>query len=124
MKNDKTINQTMDNIENRNDTAGEMPEATKCCCELTTERSAVELKSLMNRLSRVEGQIRGIKGMLERDAYCTDILIQVSAANAALNGFARELLANHLRTCVTNDIREGNDAKINELVALLPKFMK
>lgn len=95
-----------------------------CCCHKTKERSEAELKSLMNRLSRIEGQIRGIKGMLERDVYCTDILVQVAAANAALNGFSRELLGNHIRTCVANDIREGKDETIEELVALLPKLMK
>lgn len=95
-----------------------------CCCHKTKERSEIELKSLMNRLSRIEGQIRGIKGMLERDVYCTDILVQVAAANAALNGFSRELLGNHIRTCVAEDIREGKDESIEELVALLPKLMK
>lgn len=99
-------------------------EETRCCCQKTKERSEAELRSLMNRLSRIEGQVRGIKGMLERDVYCPDILIQVSAVNAALNGFARELLGNHIRTCVVHDVRDGNDETIEELVALLPKLMK
>ena len=99
-------------------------ENEKCCCHKTKKRSETEYKSLINRLNRIEGQIRGIKGMVERDVYCTDILVQVSAVSAALNGFSRELLGNHIRTCVANDIRDGKDETIEELVALLPKLMK
>ena len=100
-------------------------ENNNCCCShKTKERSEAEYKKLVNRLNRIEGQIRGIKGMLEKDAYCTDILIQVSAVNAALNGFSKELLANHIRTCVAGDIREGKDETIEELVAVLQKLMK
>lgn len=62
--------------------------------------------------------------MVEKDIYCTDILIQVAAANAALNSFSKELLANHIRTCVADDIRQGNDETIDELIALLTKLMK
>lgn len=101
-----------------------MEEEKTCCCHKTKKRSESEYKSLINRLNRIEGQIRGIKGMVEKDVYCTDILVQVAAANAALNGFSRELLGNHIRTCVVNDIREGKDETIDELVALLPKLMK
>lgn len=78
----------------------------------------------MSRLNRIEGQIKGIKGMLEKDAYCPDILIQVSAANAALNAFNKVLLANHIRTCVAKHIREGDDSVIDELVLTLQKLMK
>lgn len=78
----------------------------------------------MNRLSRIEGQIRGIKRMLDEDTYCTDILVQVAAANAALNSFNKVLLANHIRTCVADDIREGKDEVIDELVATLGKLMR
>ena len=99
-------------------------ENEKCCCHKTKKRSEAEYKSLINRLNRIEGQIRGIKGMVERDVYCTDILVQVSAVSAALNGSSRELLGNHIRTCVADDIREGKDETIEELVALLPKLMK
>ena len=99
-------------------------ENEKCCCHKTKKRSETEYKSLINRLNRIEGQIRGIKGMVERDVYCTDILVQVSAVSAALNGFSRELLGNHIRTCVADDIREGKYETIEELVALLPKLMK
>lgn len=96
----------------------------KCCCHKAKERSEKELKDLLNRLSRIEGQIRGIRGMVERDAYCTDILTQVTAANAALNGFTKVLLANHIKTCVAQDIREGRDETIDELVETLKKLMK
>lgn len=95
-----------------------------CRCHKTKERTDKELKDLLNRLSRIEGQIRGIRGMVERDAYCTDILTQVAAANAALNGFTKVLLANHIKTCVAQDIREGKDETIDELVETLKKLMK
>ena len=95
-----------------------------CCCEKHTARSEGEKKKLINRLKRIEGQIRGIIGMLENDAYCNDILIQSAAVNAAVNAFNKELLANHIRTCVARDIREGKDETIDELVATLQKLMK
>ena len=95
-----------------------------CCCHKTTERSEKEYKDLIHRLNRIEGQIRGIKGMVEKDAYCPDILIQVAAANAALNSFNKVLLANHIRTCVAEDIRAGKDEVIDELVTTLQKLMK
>ena len=81
-------------------------------------------KALLNRLSRIEGQVRGIRGMLEKDAYCVDILVQVAAANSALNSFSKELLAQHISTCVADDLRAGSEAKLDELVNLLPKLMK
>ncbi|MBP3442304.1 MAG: metal-sensing transcriptional repressor [Clostridia bacterium] len=96
----------------------------ECCSHKTKERSADEYKSLINRLNRIEGQIRGIKGMVEKDAYCTDILVQVSAVNAALNAFNKELLSNHIKTCVAQDIRDGKDETVDELVATLQKLMK
>ena len=95
-----------------------------CCCHKTTERSEKEYKSLLNRLSRIEGQVRGIRGMLEKDAYCVDILVQVAAANSALNSFSKELLAQHISTCVADDLRAGSEAKLDELMNLLPKLMK
>lgn len=94
------------------------------CCHKTKDRTEAEVSSLVNRLSRIEGQIRGIRGMVERSAYCADILTQVAAANAALNGFTRELLTNHIKTCVADDIRAGHDETIDELVGLLQKLMK
>ena len=95
-----------------------------CNCHKTKDRSDEEYKRLINRLSRVEGQIRGIRGMVERSAYCPDILAQVAAANAALNAFGKELLAEHIRTCVAQDIRTGKDETIDELVATLYKLTK
>ena len=94
------------------------------CCHKIKERSDKEYKDLLHRLSRIEGQVRGIKGMVEKDAYCTDILIQVAAVNAALNSFNKVLLANHIRTCVARDIREGKEEMIDELVVTLQKLMK
>ncbi|MCR4712153.1 MAG: metal-sensing transcriptional repressor [Clostridia bacterium] len=94
------------------------------CAEKTKERDPKEYKDLVNRLNRIEGQIRGIKAMVERGAYCPDILVQASAANAALNSFSKTLLSNHIRTCVRNDIREGNDEVVEELVTTLQKMMK
>ncbi len=96
----------------------------KECCHKTKERSEEEYKSLIHRLNRIEGQIRGIKGMVEKDAYCTDILVQVTAVNAALNAFNKELLANHIKTCVARDIRDGKYEIIDELVVTLQKLMK
>ena len=93
-------------------------------CHKTKERSQEEYKRLINRLSRIEGQIRGIRGMVERSAYCPDILDQVAAANAALSAFANELLSDHIRTCVTRDIREGRDETVDELLSTLQKLMK
>ncbi|MBR4038924.1 MAG: metal-sensing transcriptional repressor [Clostridia bacterium] len=94
------------------------------CCRKTKARSDKEIRDLISRLNRIEGQIRGIKGMVERDAYCTDILTQVSAASAALNSFTKVLLANHIKTCVAQDIRDGKDETIDELVTTLQKLMK
>ena len=95
-----------------------------CCCERKKKRSEEELKSLLNRLKRIEGQVRGVEKMLENDAYCPDILTQVSAINCALNSFNKELLASHMKSCVVNDIRAGKDEVIDELVATLQKIMK
>ena len=99
-------------------------EHQECCCHKTKNRSEEEYKSLINRLNRIEGQVRGIRGMVERGAYCTDILVQSAAVTAAVNAFNRELLANHIRTCVADDIRDGKDEVIDELVATLQKLMK
>lgn len=95
-----------------------------CCCHKTKKRTEEEYKALINRLNRIEGQVRGIRKMVDSDAYCTDILIQVSAINAALNAFNRELLASHIRTCVAEDIKEGKDETIDELVSTLQKLMR
>ncbi|MBD5544300.1 MAG: metal-sensing transcriptional repressor [Lachnospiraceae bacterium] len=102
-----------------------MPEEKEeCTCHKTKERPEKEYKDLIHRLNRIEGQIRGIRGMVEKDTYCTDILVQVAAVNAALNSFNRVLLANHIKTCVTRDIREGKEDTVEELLATLQKLMK
>ena len=95
-----------------------------CCCKKTKQRSEEEYKSLIHRINRIEGQIRGIRGMVERSAYCPDILIQSAAVTAAMNAFNRELLSNHIRTCVVKDIQAGNEEVIDELVTTLQKLMK
>lgn len=101
-----------------------MENQMECCCHKTKERSEKEYKDLINRLSRIEGQIRGIKKMVEKNAYCPDILIQVSAVNAALNSFNKVLLGNHIKTCVTEDIKNGKEETVDELVTILQKLMK
>ena len=101
-----------------------MTEKCSCCAQRKKERTPEEYKRLVHRLSRIEGQIRGIRGMVESGAYCPDILVQSAAVNAAINAFNKELLASHIRTCVAHDIREGRDETINELVATIQKLMK
>ena len=102
-----------------------MQEEEKCCCShKTKERSEKEYKDLIHRLNRIEGQVRGVKGMVERNAYCTDILVQVSAITAALNSFNKVLLSNHIKTCVADDIRNGKDETIDDLLLTLQKLMK
>lgn len=96
----------------------------ECCCHKTKHREPEEYNSLQNRLRRVEGQVRGIQKMLEEDAYCTDVLNQVAAVQAALNAFSRELLENHIRTCVVTDIKNGDEEVITELVKTIQKLMK
>lgn len=103
---------------------GAKMEEMKECCHKTKERSDKEYKDLVNRLNRIEGQVRGIKKMVESNTYCTDILIQVSAVNAALNSFNKVLLANHIRTCVAEDIKNGKEETIDELVVTLQKLMR
>lgn len=99
-------------------------EENQCCCHKTKERTEKEYKDLIHRLNRIEGQVRGIKGMVEQDAYCTDILVQVAAVNAALNSFNKVLLENHIRSCVVRDIKEGKEETLDELVGTLHKLMK
>lgn len=103
-----------------------MDDINKCCeCSLKKkERSEAEYKSLINRLNRIEGQIRGLKRMLEDDSYCTDILTQTAAVSSALDAFSRELLGNHIKSCVAENIRNGNDEIIDELLDTLRKMMK
>ena len=99
-------------------------EQEACRCQRKKERSPDEYTRLIHRLNRIEGQIRGIRGMVENNAYCVDILVQSAAVTAAVNAFNRELLAQHIRTCVAQDIRDGRDETIDELVATLQKLMK
>lgn len=101
-----------------------MTEERSCTCAKSTHRTQEEKKKLINRMKRIEGQIRGIIRMVEEDAYCNDILIQSAAANAAINAFNKELLSAHIHTCVARDIREGKDETIDELVATMQKLMK
>lgn len=100
----------------------------KCCCcggnVKKTERAEKDKKKLVNRLSRIEGQIRGIKKMIENDAYCNDVLIQSAAVGATINAFNRELLSNHIHSCVVRDIREGKDEVVDELMVTLQKLIK
>ena len=99
--------------------------AENCCCSARKKnRSPEEYKKLIHRLNRIEGQIRGIRNMVEQGAYCPDILIQSAAVNAAVNAFNKELLANHIKTCVVQDIQKGNEGVIDELVLTLQKLMK
>lgn len=95
-----------------------------CCSGKHKDRDEREKKDLINRLKRIEGQVRGVEGMLEKDAYCTDIITQIQAISAALNSFNKVLLANHIKTCVADNIRQGNDEVIDELVSTLQKLMK
>ena len=95
-----------------------------CACKRTKERTPENKQALINRLNRIEGQVRGVRAMVERDAYCPDVLVQTSAVSAALNGFVRTLLSEHIRTCVAEDVRQGNDKIIDELLQTLQKFMK
>ena len=102
-------------------------EKKTCCCgcsQRKKERTPEEYTRLIHRLNRIEGQIRGIRGMVEAGAYCPDILVQAAAVNAAINAFNKELLASHIRTCVAQDIRDGKDQVIDELVTTLQKLMK
>ena len=103
-----------------------MSEKTACphCSSRKKKRSEEEQKALLTRLRKAEGQIRGIQKMVENDAYCPDILVQVSAVTKALNSFNKELLACHIRSCVAEDIRAGNNDAIDELVSVTQKLMK
>lgn len=102
-----------------------MGEEKSCCCgNKTTRRPDTEYRKLIHRLNRIEGQIRGIKGMVEKNAYCPDILVQSAAVTAAMNAFNRVLMESHIKNCVARDIREGRDETIEELVLTLEKLMK
>ncbi|WP_230397539.1 metal-sensing transcriptional repressor [Novisyntrophococcus fermenticellae] len=99
-------------------------ETEKCCCIKTKHREDLEYKKLIHRLNRVEGQVRGVKTMVEEERYCVDILNQVAAIQSALNAFNRELLTNHIKTCVVDDIKEGDEQVVDELCDTIRKLMK
>lgn len=102
-----------------------MEETKTCgCCDKLTERTEEERRKLINRLNRIEGQIRGIRRMVEKDAYCTDILTQSAAVNAAINSFNKDVIANHIKGCVVRDIKNGDEEVVDELVLTLQKLMK
>ncbi len=104
-----------------------MSDQIKKCCkcgEKKTPRSEEDRKKLINRLMRIEGQIRGLRGMVERDAYCPDILTQCAAAVSALKSFSRDLVGAHIRGCVARELREGDEQVLDELVSTLQKLMK
>jgi len=122
-ENVKAENVKAENIETGIVGAENTEDMSNCCCQKTV-RNEKEIKDLMNRLNRIEGQIRGIKRMLEEDAYCIDIINQVSAANCALNSFTKVILANHIKSCVAEDVKEGSEEKLDELVKTLQKLMK
>ena len=96
--------------------------APSCCRH--KDRTPEEYRALANRLSRIEGQVRGIQAMIEKDSYCNDILIQSAAVSAAMNAFNKEILASHIHSCVVRDIRAGNDEVVDELVTTIQKLMK
>lgn len=98
----------------------------KCCCNTgkTKHRDTDEYKALITRLNKIEGQVRGIKNMVENDRYCVDILTQVSAVQSALNSFNKILLSQHIKTCVVDDIKSGNDEVVDELLNTIQKIMK
>ncbi len=116
MKNNEITENPAETMEEENPACG--------CTNKTKERPDQEYRDLVHRLNRIEGQVRGIRGMVERNAYCTDILIQVSAVNAALNSFNKVLLVNHIKTCVAEDVRAGREETIDELVGVLQRLMK
>ena len=122
-ENVKAENVKAENIETGIVGAENTEDMSNCCCQKKV-RNEKDIKDLMNRLNRIEGQIRGIKRMLEEDAYCIDIINQVSAANCALNSFTKVILANHIKSCVAEDVKEGSEEKLDELVKTLQKLMK
>ena len=100
------------------------PAVPDCCRHKSKERSEKEFRDLVNRLARIEGQVRGVRKMLEENAYCLDIIVQVSAINSALNSFNRAILTNHLETCVMDEVKDGKTDKMEELIHVLPKLMR
>lgn len=98
--------------------------ARERCCQKKKHRETAEYRSLLNRLSRIEGQVRGVRNMVEKECYCVDILTQVSAVQSALNSFNKELLSNHIKTCVVEDIQKGDEQVVDELCETIKKLMR
>lgn len=94
------------------------------CCDRQTHRSDKERTALLNRCSRIEGQVRGIKGMIEKDVYCDDILNQIAAVQSALNALSRVILERHMKTCLIDRIQSGENEVIDELMVTVEKMMK
>lgn len=88
------------------------------------EREEKEYKDLVTRLNRIEGQVKGIKKMVEEERYCIDILTQVAAVQSALNSFNKVLLSNHIKTCVVEEIKSGDVEVVDELCNMIQKIMK
>lgn len=117
----------MQNIEreiNMNKNIQTETKSETCCSERRKIRTKEEIKQLATRLNRIEGQVRGVKNMLENGAYCVDILTQVSAITAALNSFNKVLLASHISTCFVDDIKKEKEGAVEELVGIIQKLMK
>lgn len=122
-KNDPSSGKDADLV-SKNDPSSEKDVVPRCCSSRHKERSQEEIRSLVNRLSRIEGQVRGIRKMVENGVYCPDILTQSAAVSAAMNAFNRQLLSSHVHSCVVEDIRSGKDETVDELCSLLQKLMK
>ena len=117
-----TMNEVQQDLNRLNQTEADPAHIPDCCRH--KHRAPAEYEALLKRLNRIEGQVRGVRGMVEKECYCTDILTQVSAIQSALNAFSRELLANHIRTCVVDGIRSGDGDIVDELVHTVEKLMK
>lgn len=106
----------------------EQTQTKDCCCSdcllKHKHREDKEYRDLIHRLNRIEGQVRGIRAMVEEERYCVDIITQVSAVTSALNAFNKVLLSQHIKTCVADNIRNGNDEVVDELCETLKKLMK
>lgn len=122
----KKKTESSDNVRAQEAAPAKVPVKTCPHCGIhdTKERSSEERKNLLNRLRRIEGQVRGLEKMVEEDAYCPDVLVQASAVSSAINSFNRALMAEHIRSCVVEDIKEGNEETIEELISVLQKLMK
>lgn len=101
-----------------------MSDQTCSTCNVSTDRGDSLKKSLVNRCSRIEGQVRGVKGMIEKDAYCDDILNQIAAAQSALNSLSRIVLEHHMHTCLVHRIEDGDYEVVDEILKTISKLIK